>query len=92
MYASSVKNTIPTSRGFDFYTYANQDPNEVPGNEPDADKFNARALRSFEALMNRAERLGKLVRIVPAAGSPASGTAAAVLQRPEHALLPPAPP
>jgi hypothetical protein len=70
VYASSVKNTIPTSRGFDFYTYANQDPNEVPGNEPDADKFNARALRSFEALMNRAERLEKLVRIAPAADSP----------------------
>ena len=62
VYASSVKNTIPTSRGFDFYTYANQDPFVEPGNEPDADKFNARAYRSFEALMKRAERLEKLVR------------------------------
>lgn len=70
VYASSVKNTIPTSRGFDFYTYANQDPSIVPGSEPDADKFNARALRSFEALMNRAERLGKLVRTAPSSGSP----------------------
>ena len=63
VYASSVKNTIPTSRGFDFYTYANEDPYVEPGNEPDADKFNARALRSFEALMKRAERLEKLVRV-----------------------------
>lgn len=63
VYASSVKNTIPTSRGFDFYTYANQDPFIEPGNEPDADKFNARAYRSFEALMKRAERLEKLVRL-----------------------------
>ena len=62
VYASSVKNTIPTSRGFDFYTYANQDPFVEPGNEPDADKFNARAVRSFEYLMKRAERLEKLVR------------------------------
>ena len=61
VYASSVKNTIPTSRGFDFYTYANEDPYVEPGNEPDADKFDARALRSFEALMKRAERLEKLV-------------------------------
>ena len=62
VYASSVKNTIPTSRGFDFYTYANEDPFVEPGNEPDADKFNARAVRSFEYLMKRAERLEKLVR------------------------------
>ena len=62
-YASSVLNTIPTSRGFDFYTYANQDPYSAePGNEPDADKFNARAARSFEFLLNRAKRLEKLVR------------------------------
>jgi hypothetical protein len=64
-YASSVKNTIPTSRGFDFYTYANEDPYVEPGNEPDADKFNARAYRSFEYLMKRAERLEKLVRSYP---------------------------
>lgn len=62
VYASSIKNTEPTSRGFDFYTYANADPYVEPGNEPDADKFNARAYRSMEALMKRAKRLEKLVR------------------------------
>lgn len=62
-YASSIKNTEPTSRGFDFYTYANADPYVEPGNEPDADKFDARAYRSFEALMKRAGRLEKLVRL-----------------------------
>eukprot|EP00277_Geminigera_cryophila_P000997 CAMPEP_0179415734 /NCGR_PEP_ID=MMETSP0799-20121207/6403_1 /TAXON_ID=46947 /ORGANISM="Geminigera cryophila, Strain CCMP2564" /LENGTH=193 /DNA_ID=CAMNT_0021188519 /DNA_START=31 /DNA_END=612 /DNA_ORIENTATION=- len=61
VYASSIKNTEPTSRGFDFYTYANADPYVEPGNEPDADKFNARAYRSMEALMKRAKRLEKLV-------------------------------
>jgi hypothetical protein len=60
-YAFSVKNTVPTSRGFDFYTYANADPYVQPGDEPDASKFNARAYRSFAALLKRAERLEKLV-------------------------------
>ena len=57
-----MKNTVPTSRGFDFYTYANADPYAQPGDEPDADKFNARALRSMQALMKRAKRLQKIVR------------------------------
>ena len=62
VYAYSVKNTVPTSRGFDFYTYANADPYAQPGDEPDADKFNARALRSMQALMKRAKRLQKIVK------------------------------
>ena len=57
-----MKNTVPTSRGFDFYTYANADPYAQPGDEPDADKFNARALRSMQALMKRAKRLQKIVK------------------------------
>jgi hypothetical protein len=63
VYASEVKNTEPTSRGFDFYTYANSDPYAVePGNEPDASKFNARAVRSFQYLEDRAERLEKMIK------------------------------
>jgi len=63
VYASEVKNTEPTSRGFDFYTYANSDPYATePGNEPDASKFNARAVRSFQYLEDRAERLEKMIK------------------------------
>ena len=61
VYASEVKNTDPTSRGFDFYTYANTDPNGEDA-EAHATKFDARAYRSFEYLLKRADRLQKQVR------------------------------
>eukprot|EP00281_Chroomonas_sp_CCMP1168_P033876 CAMPEP_0206251678 /NCGR_PEP_ID=MMETSP0047_2-20121206/22158_1 /ASSEMBLY_ACC=CAM_ASM_000192 /TAXON_ID=195065 /ORGANISM="Chroomonas mesostigmatica_cf, Strain CCMP1168" /LENGTH=136 /DNA_ID=CAMNT_0053677659 /DNA_START=68 /DNA_END=474 /DNA_ORIENTATION=+ len=57
-YASEVKNSDPTSRGFDLSSYVNDDPfaKEFQGN-----KFNARAVRSFKYLEARAERLQKLI-------------------------------
>uniref|UniRef100_A0A7S4NRM8 Uncharacterized protein n=1 Tax=Guillardia theta TaxID=55529 RepID=A0A7S4NRM8_GUITH len=60
VYASEVKNTDPTSRGFDFYTYANTDPNGEDA-EAHATKFDARAYRSFEYLLKRADRLQKQI-------------------------------
>jgi hypothetical protein len=61
VYASEIKNTNPTSRGFDFYTYANDDPYAADGIQAGS-KFNARAARSFEYLEARAQRLETMIK------------------------------
>merc|ERR1719263_2140663 len=58
--AQALAGTESPNKGFG--VYANSDPYAQPGDEPDADKFNARALRSMQALMKRAKRLQKIVK------------------------------